>query len=268
MRIGHWQRECSPGDVTANIASVLDGLTAASAAGLEMVSFPESFLTGYFRDEGSARKCSLVADGPELRALLGGASAFAGVFMVGFNERRGGRLFNTVLVARAGMVLGTYSKAFPCFSYFTPGRSFPVFEHRGLALKGARLIFAPHYNVIGPPQLINHFQKVRSDHIARARENGVWFLRGNNVCSGRDAGLDIDGVGYGDSYLLDPLGEMVARTQRHIEGLLVADVPLEDHPEYRSRSLASARALLEPLAEAVAQASDRDADTARTRPGA
>ena len=117
--------------------------------------------------------------------------------MVGFNERRGDKILNTVTVIDRGRVLGMYSKAFPCMGYFTPGRDFPVFRkaraglrHRNLrgrriyravrtlALKGAQLIFSPHFNFVNDP--LDHYQTVRSDHTARAIENGVYFVRGNN----------------------------------------------------------------------------------------
>lgn len=86
------------------------------------------------------------------------------IFMVGSDELRGEDLFNTVLVAERGNLVGTYSKAFPCYDYFTSGRDFPVFERDGikfgvvicvgggyieptriLALKGARE-FAETFN--------------------------------------------------------------------------------------------------------------------------
>jgi len=95
---------------------------------------------------------------------------------------------------------------------------------RILALKGARIVFAPHFNYIGAKGLIGHFQKVRADHVARAVENDVWFVRGNNVVLDRDPGLSFDGVGYGDSYVIDPSGEMVVRSRRHREDFIFADV--------------------------------------------
>jgi predicted amidohydrolase len=125
------------------------------------------------------------------------------------------------------------------------GRDFPVFEHAGvkfgvlicadggyiepariLALKGARLIIAPHFNYITPGGLIRHFMKVRADHASRAIENSVYFLRANNVVLNREkSGLAApDGVGYGDSYLVDPDGEIVARTRRHAEDFLLAEI--------------------------------------------
>ena len=58
---------------------------------------------------------------------------------------------------------------------------------------------------------IRHYQMVRNDHIARAVENGVYFLRGNSVVPGRSLeGLREVGFGYGDSYVLNPNGMVVA----------------------------------------------------------
>jgi hypothetical protein len=124
------------------------------------------------------------------------------------------------------------------------GRDFPVFERGGvkfgvvicsdggyiepsriLTLKGARIIFSPHFNYIGKEGLIGHFMQVRADHVAGAVENGVYFLRGNNVVLGKDPAITkSDGVGYGDSYVVDPYGEIVVRSRRHREDFLFADV--------------------------------------------
>lgn len=272
MKIGHWQLECAPGDYEANVTRVIDGLRTAAEAGLDIVSFPESFLTGYYSTEEGARAHSFTLDGPEIASFLQRASRFPATFMVGFNEQRGDELRNTVIVVEKGEIIGTYSKAFPCFAYFTPGREFPVFRKgdlvygvvicadggyidpcRILALKGARLIFAPHYNYLSPSAVVNHFQKVRADHTARAVENGVWFLRGNNVSSGYDSGLDREGVGYGDSYLMDPLGEISVRSTRQTEMLITAEVDLSLFADvHNRRSLASAKALAGTVAEMTA----------------
>lgn len=274
MKVGHWQLQCTPGDVEANMTKVIASLRVAHDEGLAVVSFSESLLTGYYRTEAGARAHCLTLDGPEVADLLARTADLSPTFMVGLNELRDGELYNTVLVAERGKLLGHYSKAFPCYDYFQPGRNFPVFERDGvkfgvvicadggyiepsriLALKGAQIIFAPHYNYIAADGLINHFQKVRNDHIARAVENHVWFLRANNVCAGRDEGLDCDGVGYGDSYLLDPAGEMVARAKRHAEDLMIARIKIDQNTPETRRSVASATALLDQLRDVLGAAS-------------
>ena len=115
-------------------------------------------------------------------------------------------------MVQKGHILGTYSKCSAYMPFHKQGREFPVFERSGvkfgvvicsdggyieptriLALKGARIVFAPHFNYIGAKGLIGHFQHVRADHIARAVENDVWFVRGNNVVLGKESGLSYDG---------------------------------------------------------------------------
>lgn len=50
-------------------------------------------------------------------------------------------------------------------------------------------------------------------HAARALENSVYFVRGNNVVlDPAKAGITRNtGVGYGDSYVMDPSGEIRAK---------------------------------------------------------
>lgn len=262
MKIGHFQLQCNPGNYAANAEKVYDGLAAAHQQGIEIISFPESFLTGLFVQESAAREHSLAIDSPEITTLLQRTKRFTPTWMTGFNELRGAHLFNTVIVVERGELLGYYSKAFP-EPYFKPGREFPVFARgevkfgvvicadggyiepvRILALKGAQLIFAPHYNYIKGEALIDHFQKVRADHTARAIENDVWFFRGNNVVKGFDQGLGFDGVGYGESYLLDPKGELAVRGQRHQECLISIDIEIKPAmPAQHQRSRRSAEAL-------------------------
>jgi predicted amidohydrolase len=72
--------------------------------------------------------------------------------------------------------------------------------------------------------LLEHYRTVRSDHTARAVENCVYFVRGNNYVS-KDP-KETDGVGYGDSYVVDPFGEMVVRSRQYDEDFLIADINL------------------------------------------
>jgi predicted amidohydrolase len=243
MRIGHCQLEATTGDFEANLAKVVRGLERADKDRVEVVSFPECFLTGYPDREELARKSAFAADSPQMMKLLDKTGRFEATFIVGFNELRGADLYNTAVVVHKGHVLGTYSKCSAYMKFHKQGREFPLFERAGvkfgvvicsdggyiepariLAVKGARIIFAPHFNYIGAKGLIGHFQKVRADHTARAVENDVWFVRGNNVVLDRDAGLSYEGVGYGDSYVIDPAGEMVVRSRRHREDFILADI--------------------------------------------
>ncbi len=243
IRIGHWQLESRTGDFDANLDKVVKGLIRADKERVAVVSFPECFLTGYPNQEETARQSAFAIDAPQMMKLLDRTGRFEATYIVGFNEIRGKDLYNTAVVVHKGHILGTYSKCSAYMKFHKQGREFPVFERDGvkfgviicsdggyiepariLALKGARIIFAPHFNYIQAKGLINHFQHVRADHTARAVENDVWFVRGNNVVLDKDAGITVDGVGYGDSYIIDPAGEMIIRTRRHREDFIFLDI--------------------------------------------
>ena len=273
MRIGHYQCICRQGDFDANLRTVVHGLDLAAEAGLAIVSFPESLLTGYFRDEYRARANCFPMDSPQMQELARRTARYECLFMVGFNESRGDDLYNTVVVMERGKILGRYSKAFPIYRYFVPGREFPVFSKddlvfgvvicadggyiepcRILAIKGARMVFAPHFNYVADP--IRHSRMVRNDHIARAVENGIHFLRGNNVMAPEDNGQISEGAapryGYGDSYLIDPDGEIAAGAGLYDEYLMIYNLDLSrEHRSRRDRNVRSAVALLDILARAI-----------------
>jgi len=266
VRIGHCQYETKCGDFDGNLAKVVKGLERAERDRVEIVCFPECFLTGYPDTEELARKDAFAANSDR-------TNRFDATFIVGFNELRGRDLYNTALVAHKGHVLGAYSKCFAYQPFHKQGRDFPVFQRNGvkfgvvicadggyvepsriLALKGARIIFSPHFNYIGKDHLIQHFQHVRADHVARAVENGVYFVRGNNVVHGKDPAIThYDGVGYGDSYIVDPYGEIVVRSRRHHEDFIFADIDpaVTDTAWKMGRSLYSIRELHQQLLEAA-----------------
>jgi predicted amidohydrolase len=85
---------------------------------------------------------------------------------------------------------------------------------------------------------------VRADHTARAVENMVYFVRGNNVSLGKEECINgYDGVGYGDSYIIDPWGEIMVRSRRHREDFIFADIDtnIVDRGWSIGRSMWSAR---------------------------
>ena len=66
--------------------------------------------------------------------------------------------------------------------------------------------------------------------------------------------MSYEGVGYGDSYILDPLGEMIIRSRRHHEDFIFADIdPVanEDLRSGASRSLFSIREFRKHLLDAA-----------------
>ena len=260
-RIAHWQAEVSA-DFEENFSVFQQALEKLGPDRIDILSFPECFLNGYYQNEEDTRKAALSLNSKEIGRVVAATEKHACSIVVGVNEQRGDLLFNTALVLRGGKLLGTYSKCTAYMPFHERGTVFPVFEHdnlrfgvlicsdggyiepaRILALKGAALIVAPHYNYVTKEALMNHYLGVRNDHRARATENSIWFLRANNVVSGRDEKFAIDGVGYGDSYLVDPRGEIIAQTQLHTQGPLIATLRTPDSPPTLRRSFLSSALL-------------------------
>jgi len=257
MKIGHCQYESWSGDFEHNLKRFEEGLAKADAEGVAIVSFPECFLTGYPDTEEAARKGAFSMDSEKAMRVLDATSRHEALAIVGFNETRGSDLYNTVMVAHRGHLKGTYSKCTAYQKFHRQGREFPVWEHLGLtfgvvicsdggyiepsrilALKGAKVIFAPHFNYIRAEGLLDHFTKVRGDHSARAVENGVYFVRGNNVVLDQaKSGISRNvGIGYGDSYVIDPAGEILVRSRRHQEDFISIEVEI-DHEQDSMRGL-------------------------------
>ena len=281
MRVAHFQLDSRYNDFAGNLAKVVKGLERADRERVDVVCFPECMLTGYPDAADRARRCAFAADGPNMMTLLDRTSRFQATFIVGFNELRGADLYNTAAVVHRGHLLGLYSKCTAYMPFHKQGRAFPVFERDGvpfgvvicsdggyiepariLAAKGAKVIFAPHYNYIGKDGLLGHFHTVRADHTARAVENRVYFVRGNNVVlPGADTGITAyEGVGYGDSYVMDPNGELLVRSRRHVEDFILADIDpalAADRAWGVGRSLWSQREFGKLLADAAAEAAGR-----------
>jgi len=257
MKIAHCQFESWCGDFAHNLKRFEEGLKRGDADGAAIVSFPECFLTGYPDTEESARAGAFANDSDEMMRVLDVTSRHEALAIVGYNELRGPDLYNTVVVAHRGHLLGTFSKCTAYQKFHKQGREFPVWEHRGLkfgvlicsdggyieparilALKGARVIFAPHFNYIRDTSLLSHFTKVRADHTARASENNVYFVRGNNVVldPAKSGITRNEGVGYGDSYIMDPGGEILVRSRRQVEDFITAEIET-DFPQNKSWGL-------------------------------
>ena len=244
MRIGHCQLDSQLSNFQGNLGKVVEGLKKADSDRVDIVCFPECFLTGYPDDGEVARRNAFSIDSAQIMELLDQTAKFEAAFIIGFNELRGSDLYNTAIVVHKGHLLGHYSKCTAYMKFHRQGREFPVFEHKGLkfgvvicsdggyieptrllALQGAKVIFAPHFNYISQQALIGHFMHVRADHTARAVENMVYFVRGNNVSVGKEECINgYDGVGYGDSYIIDPWGEIMVQSRRHQEDFIFADI--------------------------------------------
>jgi len=83
--------------------------------------------------------------------------------------------------------------------------------------KGARLLFSPHYNSIDSDRMDEHRKKVRNNHVGLATLLQMVVVR-SNVVGSKEGKL-----GYGDSTIFSPLGEVVAAAPLFQETLISAE---------------------------------------------
>ena len=248
MRIAAYQGPVVFRDWEANFAATMDALTKSEEAGVQILCMPETFLHGYFPNEAEARANSVDLESDFFAHLLERVSGFKPTLLLGLNERRGDDLYNTQVVIENGKLLGRYSKNYLVFNYFRRGHEFPVFERDGvtygiiicadssyvepariLAMRGAQVIFSPHFNFIGYPQVHRHTRKVRACHVARAVENDAFVIKANVIVADSQGSPHFgrQGVGVGDSFVVDPNGEFIAEAGLHTERLLIVDLDEE-----------------------------------------
>jgi len=278
MKIAVFQGPVSFGNVSENIERTKKALDYAQSQGASILCMPETYLQGYFKDEEDARRNSIDLSSDEFRRILAELEAFEPVLLLGLNELRGTDLYNTQVVIHRGELLGRYSKNFLVYGYFKPGLDFPVFEHEGvkfgiiicadssyvepariLAMKGAEIIFSPHFNCIPYDNVHRHTRHVRTAHIARAVDNKVFVVKANVIVPESQARTAMDrvGLGVGDSFVLDPDGYPVAEAGILTERILIVDLPDDQiHQQRRPFERVSpelARILCETYQQACAQ---------------
>ncbi len=240
LRIALAQINTTVGDIVGNAQRISRGLADASAAGAELVLFPELALTGYppedlLLKEHFLRDARIALD--ELARETEGIVAIVGA------PERAEDVFNAAAVLAEGRLAGFYRKVYlPNYGVFDEQRYFQsgnggalleLGEHRiGLtvcedmwepgppasdeALAGATLLV----NVSASPYHVGKGLERERMFAQRARDNGaaVAFCA---LVGGQDE-LIFDG----HSCVIDHTGEVIARASQFEEELLVCDVDL------------------------------------------
>lgn len=232
VKIAAFQGKCS-NDFDQNLKKVLEVITSCSQEGADFLCFPEGFLSDY------SSRLAVRLDDPKIQELVRLTGQYDTVTIVGLSERENGNVFNTAIVIHRGRVLGKYRKTMLTESdakQFASDYSLPVFEAKGIRFgviichdssfvepamtmrkKGARLLFSPHYNSISSNRMDEHRRKVRNNHIGLAALLQMVVVRSNVV------GWKEDDLGYGDTTIFSPLGDVVASAPLFQETLITAE---------------------------------------------
>ncbi len=252
--IGLVQMRCAP-EPTRNLEKAIAQIQAAAARGAVIVCLPELFLSPYPCQSEDARFFDLAEPipGPTTEAL-GAVAEARRVVILGsiFEKRAEGIYHNTAVIIDAdGRIAGRYRKMHipddPFYYekfYFTPGdldfTAHPTAYARVGALvcwdqwfpEAARLTALAGAQILAYPTAIGWF---RADNDAtRQRQADAWetIQRSHAIANGvfvaaiNRVGVEGELEFWGDSFVADPFGEVIARAGATAEETIVVECDL------------------------------------------
>jgi len=265
FKIGLVQMSCSTNPDT-NLTKAIAGIREAAAQGAEIICLQELFRSQYFCREENAALFDLAETipGPSTEAI-GAVAKELGVAVVAslFEKRAQGLYHNTAAILDAdGSLKGIYRKMhipddplyFEKF-YFTPGDlGFKNFETRysriGVLVcwdqwypEGARITSLQGANVLFYPTAIGWHPSEKAQYgeaqldawrtiqRAHAISNGIFVAAANRTGfeGTPESGLEF----WGNSFVADPFGRVIAQAPTSEEAVLVAECDPKQMDEVR-----------------------------------
>ena len=247
----------------ANVRKTLPRIEEAAAKGAKIIGLQEMFTTKYFcinQDPKNFDLAEPIETGPSVTELAKAAKRLGVVIVAPLFEARGSEVYhNTAAVIDAdGTVLGKYRKMHipqdPGFEekfYFTPGDlGFRTWKtaHGDIGVlicwdqwypEAARLTALGGAQILFYPTAIGWLPEEKAA-LGRAQHN-AWetVQRGHGVANGcyvaatNRVGTEGRTQFWGQSFVSDPYGEIVARASIEKEEVLLADCDLVKQREFR-----------------------------------
>lgn len=235
LKVGIWQDSGVLGDVSANMATISRATAEASRRGIDLLVFPECFLTGYFNRD-AVERIARQFDEYTLSALGAVARSNDTAIVVGYYEAQEGGIYNSTLVIGAdGTILANYRKRALYGDWekstFLPGSGPVLLEYRGIKISvlicfdiefpelarecagsGAELI-------VVPTSLMEPYGRIARRVIpARAIENQLYIAYANRI------GVEHELQYVGRSAIYDPEGNLLGEGTDDGSELVVATV--------------------------------------------
>jgi NAD+ synthase (glutamine-hydrolysing) len=238
VRIALGQLNLTVGDLEGNVDRMADATAAATAAGADLICFPELAITGY-PPEDLVLRAEFVRDNLEALHDLARRTATRCAVVAGFVDRTDAGIHNAAAYLRRGDVQSVYHKLhLPNFGvfdeerYFVPGTEGVSVERRGQRVglsicEDAWHDAPPFTSYAGMQFIVNingspfHRGKIseREDVLrARTRRTGAWIVYVNAV-GGQDE-LVFDG----GSMVMAPDGTVTHRANMFDEDLLIVNI--------------------------------------------
>lgn len=239
MKLACVQADVSFGDAAANAGFAVAKIRELAADGVELIAFPEAFLTGYCVDDANgARAIAIPAASEALAGVRRAADEADALVVIGFAEIAGDALYNTAALFEPGREPRYYRKThlpeLGLDHHVGTGDRLDVFDTRigrigilicfdirppeamrVLALRGAELVVLPTNWPDGAQVAAELFGPVR------AAENRVWYAACDRV--GTENGVPFIGM----SQIVSPDGVRLGMLGAE-PGVLVADIDLAE----------------------------------------
>ena len=249
VRIGTCQTSEIIGDSPAALDVMLRFAKEAEDKNVDLLLFPECFLTGYVLSESFVAEHSYDFESTQFAAILKQLEHVKPVLVFGVNEKKSGQYFNSAVVVSKGEMIGVYRKTHlidPNELFYTPGNEYTIFEIKNLkyginicydtqfadaakavAEKGAQLLLSPAQNMLRR-ETAEYWKDKHSDIcVERVKETGLWFVR-SDVTGIRPTGhYGAERIAYGPTMAINPSGEIVAQVPLMTVGMITVDIPVE-----------------------------------------
>ncbi len=251
-RLSVLQKACGT-DRDANLADMVELVSAAIAAGADIVVSQELFEGIYFpqtEQQHYFEWATSVDDSPAIAAVRDLTAGTGVVAPVSFFERSGQAYFNSIALVEDGRVHGIYRKSHipdgPGYEekwYFSPGNTgFKVWPTghgvigvgicwdqwfpeaaRVMALQGAEILLYPTAigSEVGDQSDNDTADMWRTAMTGHAVCNHVYVAAANRI------GVEADLTFYGTSFIADYRGRIMASADRTTPGMITADLDLD-----------------------------------------
>ena len=248
VRVGACQTPEIIGDPFAALDVILRFAKEAEDKKVDLLLFPECFLTGYILSESFVTEHSYDFESEQFAAILNQLKKTKSVLVFGVNEEKAGLYFNSAAVVNKGEISGVYRKTHlidPNELFYTPGNEYPVFEIKGfkyginicydtqfadaakaVADQGAQLLLSPAQNMLRRETAEYWKDKHIEICVERVKETGLWFIR-SDVTGIRPTGqYGVEHIGYGPTLAMNPKAEVVSQVPLMSVGLIAVDIPI------------------------------------------
>ncbi|MDA8337624.1 MAG: carbon-nitrogen hydrolase family protein [Peptococcaceae bacterium] len=239
VKVASVQTNPQLGDLFCNMGKTLEYIDVASAAGAELVVFPECSLTGYcFSDRQEALASALIVGEEWTATLIDAARRTHSHVVVGFVEAGDGNLYNSLLVVGPSGIAGRYRKShlpgLGVDNFVTPGSEpysvieTPMGKLGGLICYDIRFPEAARILALQGADLLVHITNLpitastTVEYLlpARAIENQIFVLSSGRV--GEERGFRF----LGRSEIIGVKGEILAQANEKDETVLYAELDL------------------------------------------